>query len=125
MQYFVLVCRITSHLSPKRARRVSMLHSTNTYYQQHSHESDPWVDQQAIIAGAYRSMLVSVGEDFNRQGLIKTPDRAAKAFLFLTKGYQENVKGNAFILTYCSIQIIHYFMMTTNNYPKKQENSHI
>ncbi len=39
----------------------------------------------------YRHLLVSVGEDPDREGLRKTPERAAKAFRFLTKGYKEDI----------------------------------
>jgi GTP cyclohydrolase I len=39
----------------------------------------------------YRSMLISLGEDPNREGLLKTPERAAKAMMFFTKGYEESV----------------------------------
>jgi GTP cyclohydrolase I len=44
------------------------------------------------ISNAYLKILNSIGEDPNRQGLLKTPDRAAKALLFLTKGYNQTVK---------------------------------
>lgn len=40
---------------------------------------------------AYRTILESVGEDVNRQGLLRTPDRAAKAMLYFTKGYDEKI----------------------------------
>src|SRR4051812_44811529 len=39
---------------------------------------------------AYSSIISHLGEDVNRQGLLKTPQRAAKAMLFFTKGYEEN-----------------------------------
>lgn len=45
------------------------------------------------ITDSYRSILHNVGEDPYREGLLKTPERAAKALLFFTKGYQENLKG--------------------------------
>lgn len=45
------------------------------------------------ITDSYRSILQNVGEDPYREGLLKTPERAAKALLFFTKGYQENLKG--------------------------------
>jgi len=44
------------------------------------------------MSSAYRHLLINVGEDPNRQGLAKTPERAAKALLYFTKGYEESVK---------------------------------
>lgn len=38
------------------------------------------------------TILKSVGENPNREGLLKTPNRVFKAFQFLTKGYHENIK---------------------------------
>ena len=46
------------------------------------------------ISNAYLDILKSIGEDPNRQGLLKTPERAAKAILHFTKGYAEDIKGN-------------------------------
>uniref|UniRef100_A0A914S5H4 GTP cyclohydrolase 1 n=1 Tax=Parascaris equorum TaxID=6256 RepID=A0A914S5H4_PAREQ len=40
---------------------------------------------------AYKSVIKHIGEDVERQGLLKTPERAAKAMLFFTKGYEENL----------------------------------
>lgn len=45
------------------------------------------------MAKAYRTVISHLGEDVNRQGLLKTPERAAKAMLFFTKGYEENLDG--------------------------------
>lgn len=45
------------------------------------------------LAAAYSSILLSLGEDPQRQGLLKTPWRAATAMQFFTKGYQETIKG--------------------------------
>ncbi|MGV3628441.1 MAG: GTP cyclohydrolase I FolE [Betaproteobacteria bacterium] len=39
------------------------------------------------IAGKYRSILKDVGEDPDREGLVKTPERVAKALQYLTHGY--------------------------------------
>ena len=38
------------------------------------------------IAGKYRDVLIDLGEDPTREGLIKTPERVAKALQFLTHG---------------------------------------
>ncbi len=40
----------------------------------------------------YRRILEIVGEDPNREGLRKTPKRAAEAFEFLTQGYKKDIK---------------------------------
>ena len=40
----------------------------------------------------FKQLLEQIGEDPNREGLRDTPQRAAKAMLYLTKGYQENLE---------------------------------
>lgn len=44
------------------------------------------------ISRAYRQLLESVGEDADREGLRRTPDRAARAFEFLTQGYRQDLE---------------------------------
>jgi GTP cyclohydrolase I len=44
------------------------------------------------VSELIRELLVEIGEDPNREGLIKTPERVAKAYAFLTKGYKTDPK---------------------------------
>lgn len=39
----------------------------------------------------YKKIIEEIGENVNRQGLKDTPERAANAFRFLTRGYGENL----------------------------------
>jgi GTP cyclohydrolase IA len=50
----------------------------------------PKRDQESIAA-AMRNVLVQLGEDPQREGLFRTPDRAEKALRFLTSGYETDV----------------------------------
>jgi len=45
----------------------------------------------AKLSGAVKTILDCVGEDSNREGLLKTPERYAKALMFFTKGYEESL----------------------------------
>lgn len=40
----------------------------------------------------YRKIIESIGENPDRPGLLDTPERAAKAFEYLTSGYHQNLK---------------------------------
>lgn len=40
----------------------------------------------------YEQLIASAGEDIERDGLLKTPERAAKAFAFLTQGYNQSLE---------------------------------
>ena len=41
----------------------------------------------------YHNILKDIGEDPTRQGLLKTPERAAKAFRYYTCGYNIKLEG--------------------------------
>jgi GTP cyclohydrolase IA len=43
-----------------------------------------------VISDKYIKILEQIGENPNREGLLKTPERVAKALQFLTQGYQIN-----------------------------------
>ncbi|MBS1526572.1 MAG: GTP cyclohydrolase I FolE [Bacteroidetes bacterium] len=44
------------------------------------------------LSGHYKQVLEQIGEDPTREGLLKTPERVAKAMLFLTQGYDLNAE---------------------------------
>jgi len=45
-----------------------------------------------IMENNVRSIINEIGEDPDREGLLRTPGRVAKAYKFLTKGYNEDVE---------------------------------
>jgi GTP cyclohydrolase I len=57
-----------------------------------------------------REMIVRLGEDPSREGLVRTPERVHKAYDFLTKGYREDpealLKGALFTVTYDEMVIV-------------------
>jgi len=44
------------------------------------------------IKSAYEQILKSIGEDLDRDGLVDTPKRAAKAMAYLTQGYDQTLE---------------------------------
>ena len=42
------------------------------------------------ISNGYKEIIENLGEDTTREGILKTPERAAKAMQFLTQGYDLN-----------------------------------
>ena len=43
-----------------------------------------------LLKDQYKSILSEIGEDSEREGLLKTPSRAGKAMQFLTQGYNQD-----------------------------------
>jgi len=52
----------------------------------------PKQDEESI-ASMMKKILLRIGEDPSREGLVRTPDRAEKALRFLTSGYQMDVQS--------------------------------
>jgi GTP cyclohydrolase I len=57
---------------------------------------DPSVPSEEVsteeMMEAVRTMLIGLGEDPEREGLLKTPKRVAEAMQFLTSGYQQSLE---------------------------------
>ena len=62
------------------------------------------------IKKQYHGIISDLGEDNSREGLLKTPERAAKAMQFLTQGYKQNaeeiLKSAMFKETYDEMVIV-------------------
>src|SRR5436305_8716831 len=71
---------------------------------------EPVAIQNANLAELTREMLLRLGEDPEREGLLRTPERMAKALEFLTKGYQEDpqeiLRGALFTEEYDEMVIV-------------------
>ncbi|RAJ12016.1 GTP cyclohydrolase I FolE [Olleya aquimaris] len=62
------------------------------------------------VKDRYKKIIEDLGEDSNREGLLKTPERAAKAMQFLTQGYAQDaakiLKGAMFAEDYNDMVIV-------------------
>ncbi|KAK0498445.1 GTP cyclohydrolase I [Armillaria luteobubalina] len=50
-------------------------------------------EREQKIAAAVRTILDCIGEDPDREGLLRTPDRYAQAVMWMTRGYEERLAG--------------------------------
>ncbi|MEP3837167.1 MAG: GTP cyclohydrolase I FolE [Algibacter sp.] len=62
------------------------------------------------VKSKYQEIITDLGEDIGRDGLLKTPERAAKAMQFLTQGYVQDpveiLKGAMFKESYNEMVIV-------------------
>ncbi len=62
------------------------------------------------LGQAVRTVLLELGEDPSRDGLLKSPERVAESLRFLTRGYHENLKeilnGAVFSVAYDEMVIV-------------------
>lgn len=54
--------------------------------------SDQAQHREKRIAEAVKTILTELGEDVDREGLLETPERYARAMLYFTKGYEDNIR---------------------------------
>ena len=56
-------------------------------YNKSDHYDEATTEQ---FISVFNTLLAGLGEDVAREGIVKTPERAAKAMQFLTQGYQQD-----------------------------------
>ena len=84
-----------AYAKPEAARKTSGLTEDDLpIVEQRTKEAEDVDLRLKGMEEAVVSILKGVGEDPSREGLLKTPHRAAKAFHFFTKGYEESLEGN-------------------------------
>jgi GTP cyclohydrolase I len=74
----------------------------------------PSVEPSTLTSASFedlvRELMVRLGENPSREGLVRTPDRVRRAFEFLTKGYkddpEEMLKKALFTVTYDEMVIV-------------------
>jgi len=64
----------------------------NTYNGRQPQLHPPTEESQTDMMEAVETLLLGVGEDPNREGLLKTPKRVAEAMRFLTSGYHQSLE---------------------------------
>ena len=72
--------------------------------------TEPNTLTSASFQDLIREMLVRLGEDPQREGLLRTPSRVQNAYEFLTKGYKEDpealLRGALFTVSYDEMVIV-------------------
>ncbi|MGP0128377.1 MAG: GTP cyclohydrolase I FolE [cyanobacterium endosymbiont of Rhopalodia musculus] len=79
-------------LSPNLVECVSSRPDRNTHNGEQVHFRPAEETNKEEIMTAVRTMLEALGEDPDREGLVKTPKRVAEAMAFLTDGYNQSLE---------------------------------
>jgi GTP cyclohydrolase I len=79
-------------LNPNLIERVKSRPDRNTHDGQEAQIQAACEENNDKMIEAVRTMLEAVGEDPEREGLLKTPKRVAEAMQFLTQGYTQSLE---------------------------------
>lgn len=70
----------------------------------------PEMDDKSLskLKSLVTDLLIEIGEDPKREGLVRTPERVAKAYKFLTRGYEQDIEEvlNGAIFNECYNEIV-------------------
>ncbi len=81
------------HSSPKSSQPQSTSPKGNSLNGMNANKSPAiYKVSQVDMADAVRTLILGVDENPDREGLLKTPDRVAKAMQFLTSGYHQSLE---------------------------------
>ncbi|KAM5164818.1 GTP cyclohydrolase 1-like [Mantella aurantiaca] len=78
---------ITSYSNGTMDMKKTLIQQNRNQCKKEQHDEE----KLAVLEGAYTTILRELGEDPEREGLLKTPLRAAKAMQYFTKGYNETI----------------------------------
>jgi len=84
--------RSQSPLIPDLAEAITPRPDRNTHDGREPDWHPPKEEHVEQMTGAVRQILLGVGEDPEREGLLKTPKRVAEAMRFLTSGYNQSLE---------------------------------
>ncbi|MCC5664731.1 GTP cyclohydrolase I FolE [Nostoc sp. CHAB 5784] len=81
-----------SPLIPDLAEAITPRPDRNTHNGRQADVSAPKEEHLQEMKDAVRTLILGVGEDPEREGLLKTPKRVAEAMRFLTSGYTQSLE---------------------------------
>jgi GTP cyclohydrolase IA len=81
-----------SPLIPDLAEAITPRPDRNTHNGRQADVLPPKEEQIEEMKEAVRTLILGVGEDPEREGLLKTPKRVAEAMQFLTSGYNQSLE---------------------------------
>ncbi|KAB8332837.1 GTP cyclohydrolase I FolE [Scytonema tolypothrichoides VB-61278] len=85
-------CSQQSPLVPDLTEAITPRPDRNTHNGRQADLHPQTEEQMEQMTDAVRTLLVGVGEDPQREGLLKTPKRVAEAMRFLTSGYNQSLE---------------------------------
>lgn len=87
-----LVGRVSKHKNTMSGQSSNFFAAKSTLSRLHESPAEK-TERIAKLSSAVRTLLECIGEDPEREGLQRTPERYAKALLWMTKGYEERLSG--------------------------------